>query len=349
MSTNTSLASLEKEMVVEEDGLSLTTQKVIVLVSIIIVTFTTGLVPFKLVDKLRKNKDRDSQARWRVAISFSSCFAGGAFLGACLLDLLPEVEEIFEEVLPDQDYPVAQLTIGCGFLIILLLEQTVVKFQERWQKEEYEEVSQDAGASNLTPNGENPSECNRCSFSSMEHQPLLTDQSGNNNGSTEANFHHSHLHSGGKSQHSAFRSLMLLFALSFHRLFEGMAIGLQQSTSQMLSITIAIVVHEAIVSFSLGISLAQSNLSVKSYLISNLIQCLSSPLGIALGIPLSSLPYSVARDTMSGTLQGIAGGTFIYVTFFEILPPELDSPSQRLWKVLFIALGYAAMCCIVLI
>ena len=134
------MASLEKEMVVEEDGLSLTTQKVIVLVSIVIVTFTTGLVPFKLVDKLRKNKDRDSQARWRVAISFSSCFAGGAFLGACLLDLLPEVEEIFEEVLPDQDYPVAQLTIGCGFLIILLLEQTVVKFQERWQKEEYEEV-----------------------------------------------------------------------------------------------------------------------------------------------------------------------------------------------------------------
>ena len=88
-STNTSLTSMEQEMMVEEEGLSLTTQKVIVLVSIILVTFTTGLVPFKLVDKLRKNTDRGSQARWKVAISFSSCFAGGAFLGACLLDLLP--------------------------------------------------------------------------------------------------------------------------------------------------------------------------------------------------------------------------------------------------------------------
>ena len=81
------MTSMEQEMMVEEEGLSLTTQKVIVLLSIALVTFTSGLVPFKLVDKLRKNTDRASQARWKVAISFSSCFAGGAFLGACLLDL----------------------------------------------------------------------------------------------------------------------------------------------------------------------------------------------------------------------------------------------------------------------
>ena len=336
----------------EEDGLPLTIQKVIVLLSIALVTFSSGLVPFKLVDKLRKNTDKDSQARWKVAISFSSCFAGGAFLGACLLDLLPEVEEIFEAVMAeaDWDYPLAQLTIGCGFLIILLIEQTVVKYQERWQKEEqHQEGSHNqAGGGDLrgNPSGEKPNNCNQqCSYSSMEQQPLLAEQSGQNNQDNNG-FHHSHLPSGG---HSAFRSLMLLFALSFHRVFEGMAIGLQQSSSQMLSITVAIVVHEAIVSFSLGISLAQSDLSLKSFLISNLIQCLSSPLGIGLGIPLSSLPYSIARDTMSGTLQGIAGGTFIYVTFFEILPPELNSPNQRLWKVFFIAIGFAAMCCIVLI
>ena len=200
--------------------------------------------------------------------------------------------------------------------------------------------------------GEKSDECNRCSYSSMEQQPLLAEQSGqlhNNEDKSGPHHHHSHLPSAGMSQHSAFRSLMLLFALSFHRVFEGMAIGLQQSSSQMLSITVAIVVHEAIVSFSLGISLAQSSLSLKPFLVANLIQCLSSPLGIAIGIPLSSLPYSLARDVKSGTLQGIAGGTFIYVTFFEILPPELSAPNQRLWKVFFIALGFATMCCIVLI
>ena len=36
--------------------------------------------------------------RWQVVISFCSCFAGGIFIGALLLDLLPEVQEIFEKV-----------------------------------------------------------------------------------------------------------------------------------------------------------------------------------------------------------------------------------------------------------
>ena len=161
-----------------------------------------------------------------MAISFSSCFAGGAFLGACLLDLLPEVEEIFEAVMAEtgRDYPLAQLTIGCGFLIILLIEQTVVKFQERWQKEEQDQEGshhQTAGGAggegDLRGNasGEKADECNGCSYSSMEQQPLLlAEQSGQNNEDNDG-FHHSHLPSG--TGHSAFRSLMLLFALSFHR------------------------------------------------------------------------------------------------------------------------------------
>ena len=33
-----------------------------------------------------------------MGISFCSCFAGGIFIGAALLDLLPEVEEIFAKV-----------------------------------------------------------------------------------------------------------------------------------------------------------------------------------------------------------------------------------------------------------
>ena len=77
-------------------------------------------------------------------------------------------------------------------------------------------------------------------------------------------------------KHSALRSLMLLLALSFHGVFEvsikssasstllsqhphqhqhhdhreqGLAVGLQQNSSEMLSLTIAVIVHEAIMSF----------------------------------------------------------------------------------------------------
>jgi hypothetical protein len=37
-------------------------------------------------------------ARWKLIISFSSCFAGGVFIAACLLDLLPDVEEKIDQV-----------------------------------------------------------------------------------------------------------------------------------------------------------------------------------------------------------------------------------------------------------
>ena len=36
--------------------------------------------------------------RWRLVISFASCFAGGVFIAACLLDLLPDVEEKIQQV-----------------------------------------------------------------------------------------------------------------------------------------------------------------------------------------------------------------------------------------------------------
>ena len=70
-------------------------------------------------------------------ISFSSCFAGGVFIAACLLDLMPDVEESFSKVLDeikdqykvDLDYPVAQFVIVFGFFVILTVEQTVLHFQ----------------------------------------------------------------------------------------------------------------------------------------------------------------------------------------------------------------------------
>ncbi len=49
-------------------------------------------------------------------------------------------------------------------------------------------------------------------------------------------------------------------------------------------------------------------------------------------------------------LQGVAGGTFLYVTFFEVLPSELGSHSRRggdysrMLKFLFVVAGYSCIC-----
>jgi len=79
-------------------GVSMVTEKVITLLAMTVITFLFGMMPLKLFSQLRHNPDVTSRIRWRMLISFSSCFAGGVFIAACLLDLLPDVEEKIRQV-----------------------------------------------------------------------------------------------------------------------------------------------------------------------------------------------------------------------------------------------------------
>ena len=77
---------------------------------------------------------------------------------------------------------------------------------------------------------------------------------------------------------------------------------------------------------------------------SNAVFSLASPAGILLGIAISDLPPSLGQDITSGILQGIAGGTFLFVTFLEVLPQELNKPGKRMYKVLFVFIGFCCVC-----
>ena len=91
-------------------GASLYTEKVITLLSMAVVTFLCGMLPLKLFTQLRHNSDPVSRTWWKAFISFCSCFSGGVFIAACLLDLLPDVEEKILEVgwiIPTPVHPVS--------------------------------------------------------------------------------------------------------------------------------------------------------------------------------------------------------------------------------------------------
>ena len=58
--------------------------------------------------------------------------------------------------------------------------------------------------------------------------------------------------------HFSIRALILLFALSTHALFEGLAIGFQTSASALRSLLVAVVIHKMALAFSFGISLVNN-------------------------------------------------------------------------------------------
>jgi len=56
----------------------------------------------------------------------ANTFAGGVFLGAALLHMLPDAIAQFQQFAPNEDYPVFSLIIAIGFLFVLLLDKVMV-------------------------------------------------------------------------------------------------------------------------------------------------------------------------------------------------------------------------------
>jgi zinc transporter 1/2/3 len=138
--------------------------------------------------------------------------------------------------------------------------------------------------------------------------------------------------------------VLLVAALSLHSVFEGVAIGLQPDVNSVIQITVAVMLHKAIIAFSLGLNLVQSALGLPAILQSCLLFCATSPIGIGLGMLVDEMGNSAHSILLNGILQGLACGTFIYVTFFEVLPRELSSGSDRLPKVLAVLIGFSVVC-----
>lgn len=141
---------------------------------------------------------------------------------------------------------------------------------------------------------------------------------------------------------SPFRWLVLLVSLSLHSAFEGLALGLQDTPSQVLRLAVAIVLHKCVIAASLALLLLQSRLALPWLAAAVACFALMSPLGVGVGmaVPRGAGPGgSLARSV----LEGVAAGTFMYITFLEILPQELHLPSGRLPKVLALLLGFSAM------
>ena len=143
--------------------------------------------------------------------------------------------------------------------------------------------------------------------------------------------------------HSSLRTMLLLFALSLHSVFEGLAIGLQMTSGAVIGIFAALCLHKCILSFSLSMNLVQSKISGKSAIQSVIMFSMSSPFGIVVGIAITDLWHSMLSVLVHGILQGIASGTFLYIIFFEILPKEFNCEVDRLLKVLFLILGYSSV------
>lgn len=229
------------------------------------------------------------------------------------------------------DYPVAETIMMVGFFLSVFVDQlflTLQKEKPSFIDLETFNAGSDAGSDSEYESPFMGAARGRVPYG--EHGP------------------HSHLNLPELARCGPRRLLGLVFALCTHSIFEGLALGLQEDGSRVVSLFLGVAVHETLVAVALGISMAKASLPLRDAAKLAVAVCLMIPLGIGIGMGIES-SRSAVGSVASLLLQGVAGGTFLFITFFEILAKELEDKSQRLLKVLCLVLGYAALAGLVLI
>ncbi|NXQ93388.1 S39A3 protein, partial [Sagittarius serpentarius] len=301
--------------------------KVLCLLGICVLMLAGSLLPVKIIEA-----DYEKAHRSKKVLALCNSFGGGVFLATCFNTLLPAVREKLDEVLRQgnvtTDYPVAETIMMVGFFVTVFVEQLILTFQK--EKPSFIDLETFNAGSDVGSDSEYES-------------PFIASSRGRTLYSEHGHHSHSHgLNIQELSRSSPLRLIGLVFALCTHSIFEGLALGLQEEGGKVMSLFLGVAIHETLVAVALGISMAKTSLPLKDAVKMAVTVSLMIPLGISIGMGIEST-QNAASSITSLLLQGIAGGTFLFVTFFEILAKELEDKNDRLLKVLFLVLGYAAL------
>ncbi|KAM6921090.1 zinc transporter ZIP3-like [Xenentodon cancila] len=282
--------------------------------------------------------DCEKANRYRRALSLCNSFGGGVFLATCFNALLPAVREkvadVFQQLKISSDYPLAETMMMLGLFLTIFVEQAILTFKKEKPSfidlETFNVGGSEAGSD---------SEFDTPFISSARSSAGVRGHHGH---------HHGHFSPPELAGAGPLRLASLVLALSAHSVFEGLALGLQEDGAKLGGLFLGVAVHETLAAVALGVSMAKASLVMKDAVKLGVAVSLMIPLGVVVGMAIESA-QTLAGGVISVLLQGLAAGTFLFVTFFEILSQELEDKRDRLLKVLFLILGYAALAVLIFI
>lgn len=89
------------------------------------------------------------------------------------------------------------------------------------------------------------------------------------------------------------RSLMLVTSLSIYCFFEGTSFGLQRSVPGVFMMLVALLCHDMVIGFSLGLQFVKSSYSTRKHYLTAFVYSIVEPIGVAVGRP--SIPRPLAE------------------------------------------------------
>jgi zinc transporter 1/2/3 len=141
-------------------------------------------------------------------------------------------------------------------------------------------------------------------------------------------------------------TILLIFALCFHSIFEGIAIGVEKTKANAWRALWTISLHKIFAAIAMGISLLRTipDHPFVSCVAYAFVFAISSPIGVAIGIIIDTTTQGLVADWIFAISMGLACGVFIYVSINHLstkgyLPQRSVLVDTPLYKFLAVSLG----------
>ncbi|XP_010675904.2 zinc transporter 11 [Beta vulgaris subsp. vulgaris] len=224
-------------------------------------------------------------------------FSGGVFLGTAMMHFLSDANETFGD-LTTKEYPFAFMLACFGYLITMLADCVITHV---FRKSKTQDSN---GLEEGLPNQKTNNQHTNTTAHSQE-------------GDTHNHFANATL----ATASSLGDTILLITALCFHSVFEGIAIGVSETKEDAWKALWTISLHKIFAAIAMAIALLRMIpnrpfLSCASYAFAFAI---SSPIGVAIGIIIDQTAQGQVADWIFAISMGIACGVFVYVSINHLL------------------------------
>ncbi|KAL8469731.1 hypothetical protein ACS0TY_032540 [Phlomoides rotata] len=287
---------------------SLILVKIWCLILVFVGTFAGGMSPYFM--------------KWNEGfLLFGTQFAGGVFLGTALMHFLSDSNETFGD-LTKNEYPFAFMLASAGYLLTMWADCIVSYVYGKGSANHDVELQAHVRDESVNGNG-------------------LSANSKSQDRTVEDHFTKASL----VNATSFGDSILLIGALCFHSVFEGIAIGVAETKGDAWRALWTVCLHKIFAAIAMGIALLRMIpdrplLSSAAYAFAFAI---SSPIGVAIGIIIDSTTQGSVADWIYAISMGLACGVFIYVSINHLLSKgytpqkavSFDTSHNRFLAVLF--------------
>ncbi|KVI11955.1 zinc transporter 2 [Cynara cardunculus var. scolymus] len=232
--------------------------------------------------------------RWNESfLLLGTQFSGGVFLGTSLMHFLSDANETFGD-LTSKTYPFAFMLASAGYLLTMfgdcLILYVTGKGGHHGGRGEDNKVGVEVEEGRTTGGDRRPEH-------GKDSHPILVRTS------------------------SLSDTILLILALCFHSIFEGIAVGVSSTKADAWRNLWTISLHKIFAAVAMGIALLRL-IPKRPFLLTMIYSFafgISSPIGVGIGIAIDATMEGKVADWIYAISMGLACGVFVYVAIHHLI------------------------------